>query len=146
MTSLPDPINLIESTTPFDYYSYYDYEASTTEFWNSENPMDIAEIITKRVLFTAQTWLLRVIVMLMLMMVVTFLLIVPLTVTVIIWINKIRNVILRKRKYLENEDFLKLIVAERVSKYVKAKMRADRENDDRALERAMKMMKKMEKT
>lgn len=99
----------------------YEYEEitttqgpTTTPFWTSEDNYDVAEVMTKRVTFTLYTWLFRLMIALALMVVVTFVICVPIALTLLILNGNIRRVVARKRKYWENEENLVEEVRRRV--------------------------------
>ncbi len=111
---------------------------ATTEFWSSENDYDVAQIMTKRVTFTVYMWLFRVMIMLGLMAVLTFVICVPITITLLILNNNIRRVIVRKRKYWENDEYLLAEVIKKVDKKIK---KMEKEKQKRSLD-AMKEAKR----
>ncbi len=125
---------------------YEDYDTTTvnttidttTEYWSSENDYDVAQIMTKRVTYTVYTWLFRVMIMLGLMAVVTFVVCVPVAATLLIVNRRIRSVIVRKRKYWENDEYLLKEVMKKVDKKMKA---IEKEKEKQSLE-AMKEAKK----
>ena len=118
-------------------------EATTTPFWESENNFDIAEVMTKRVTFTVYTWLFRVMIMLGLMMVITFVICVPIAITLMILNSHISRVIVRKRKYWQNEDLLIKEVQRKVDEKAEQMKQKQEEKDFQVMQEAIQDVQKL---
>ena len=114
-------------------------EETTTEFWTSENDFDASDIIVKRVLYTIHLWCYRVICILALMNIFNFVVCVPVCVVVVVMMCKIRNVIRRKREYLENDSALKALVKKRADKEIEKLKRKEMKLKKEALAGAFEL-------
>lgn len=75
-------------------------ESTTTEFWSSENEFDVAQLITKRILYAFHLWTFRLGAFQLVFIFLSIVFGIPLLVSLVGLLGKINEKTQRKRRYL----------------------------------------------
>ena len=107
---------------------------TTTEFWTSENPFDVAQIITKRILYAFYLWLFRFSGASVILAFMTFVIGVIAVVILGILISKINGELNRKYKFWTNRKHIDSVLKKKERAY-KSKLRAKNAKREKKLRR-----------